>query len=64
MLPNAQGDLDQLNILCSLEDKPLVETILNDYFNEIIYTPQPEKLIDIVPNLSPALIGAEIGFSY
>lgn len=47
MLPNAHGDLDQLNILCSPEDRPLVETIINDYLNEIIYTPQPEKLIDI-----------------
>ena len=47
LLPNAQGEINQINILSSPEDRVLIEGIIEKYFSEKIHTPQPENLFEL-----------------
>ena len=47
LLSNAQGEINQLIVLSSPEDRIYIEPILDKYFNQIINTPEPEPIIEI-----------------
>jgi len=45
--PQTKGADDVLTVFCSLEDRPKVELILNQLFNDTLFTPEPEPYYKI-----------------
>ena len=46
-MPESTGQLNEIIVITSPEDRLLIEPILSDVFNQIIHTPQIEKLFNI-----------------
>jgi len=45
--PQTKGADDVLTVFCSLEDRPRAELILNQLFNDTLFTPEPEPYYKI-----------------
>ena len=44
-LTKSKGDFNEVIIVSSIEDKEIIEPILNDYlFDDFLYTPEPERI--------------------
>ena len=41
-LPESKGKENEIIIITSPEDRPLIENLMSDLFSQVIYTPQPE----------------------
>ena len=46
--PNSTGVLNEILVLVSPEDKDFIKPIVSDLFDEIIYTPQEEKIFKVL----------------